>query len=301
MTTIMTLDPILTRRREIQRLAAASLGRRKFLSRFFTVLCIACLAVALIPLVAILYYVVERGISAWNASFFTNLPTPAGIPGGGISNAIVGSLIIDGIAAAGAIPFGLLIGMYLAESDGRIAGSLRFAADVMAGVPSITIGVFAYALLVTTLGHFSAISASFALGVLMLPVIARATETSVSSVPSELVDAGLSLGGRRAIIARRVVLPVALPGLITGILLALARAMGETAPLLFTAIGSQFWAVNPLQPVNAMPLVIYQNGIQAYPDLQQVAWGTGLFLVLIILVLNIGARVVAARLRRVRR
>jgi phosphate transport system permease protein len=248
----------------------------------------------------VVYYVVGRGAAAWSVAFFTHLPTPAGIPGGGISNAIIGSLIIDGIAAAGAIPFGLLVALALAESEGRIAGAIRFSADVLAGIPSITIGIFAYTLLVTTTGHFSAISASFALGILMLPVIIRASETAIRGVPRSLVEAGLSLGGRRLTVARRVIVPAALPGILTGVLLAIARAAGETAPLLFTAVGAQFWSLNPVRPMNAMPLVVYLNGIQAYPDLQRAAWGTALFLLLMVLVLSVGGRFVSAQLRKSR-
>jgi phosphate transport system permease protein len=263
--------------------------------------CRACLIVVLIPLVAILFYVASRGIAAWNWAFFSHLPTPAGIPGGGVSNAIVGSLIIDGVAAAAAVPFGVAGGLFLAESDGPVAGALRFAADVLSGLPSITIGIFAYAVIVKIQGHFSAVSASFALGVLMLPVIMRASETAIRSVPRELLEGGLSLGARRATVARKVVLPAALPGLITGVLLGIARAAGETAPLLFTVIGSQYWNLSPTKPMGALPLVVFQNGIQAYPDLVKTAWGAALFLVVMILVLSVGSRLVAARLRKVRR
>jgi len=304
MATISTdtlVDPIVARRTEIHRVAAASLNRRQIYSRIAITICGICLLVALIPLVAVIAYTAQRGIQAWSVDFFTKLPTPAGIPGGGIWNAIVGSLIIDGIAIAGAVPFGILGGLFLAESDGRIAGGVRFTADVMSGVPSIVLGIFAYIVLVRSLGHFSAIAASFAIAVLMLPVIMRASETALRSVPQTLTEAGLSLGARRLTVSSRVVVPAALPGLITGVLLALARGVGETAPLLFTAIGSEYLSTAPLKPIAAMPLVVYQDGIQAYPDLQTRAWGTAFFLVLMVLVLSVGSRLVAARLRRVKR
>ena len=262
--------------------------------------CRLCLAVGIIPLLGVIAYVVIRGISAWTVAFFTHLPTPAGIPGGGIANAIVGAAIIDGIAAAFAIPFGIAAGLFLAVSNGRIAGALRFSADVMSGIPSIVVGIFAYLLLVRTLGHFSAIAASFALGLLMLPIMMRAGETAIRSVPHELSEAGVALGARQASVAWRVQLPAALPGLLTGGILAFARAAGETAPLLFTVVGSQYYATNPAKPMAAVPLVIFQNGIQAYPDLVQIAWGTALFLLVVVLALSIGSRLVAARLRRVR-
>ena len=160
----------------------------------------------------------------------------------------MGSLIIDAMAAGGAIPFGIGAGLFLAESDGRIAGTLRLAADVLSGVPSIVVAIFAYAVLVAHgIGHFSAVAASFAIGVLMLPVIMRASETAIRGVPTALSEAGLALGARRATIARKVVLPAALPGLITGVLLAVARGAGETAPLLFTAVGSQYFSASPAQ------------------------------------------------------
>jgi phosphate transport system permease protein len=299
--TIMAADPVLARRAEIQRIAEATEHRRQLLSRLALLACRACLVITLIPLVALLAYVVIRGASAWNWAFFSHLPTPAGIPGGGIWNAIVGSIIIDVIAAAGAIPFGIAAGLFLADSDGRIAGTMRLAADVLSGVPSIVVAIFAYAVLVAHgIGHFSAVAASFAIGILMLPVIMRASETAIRAVPTVLSEAGLALGARRATVARRVVLPAALPGLLTGVLLAVARGAGETAPLLLTTINSQFFSASPTKPLAAVPLVIYENGIQAYPDLVKIAWGSALFLIVMVLVLSVGSRLVAARLRRVR-
>jgi phosphate transport system permease protein len=298
--TVLASDPILTRRAEIHRIAQQTDHRRDVISRVAMIVCRLCLVIALIPLVGVITYVVIRGIAAWNWAFFSHLPTPAGIPGGGIVNAIVGAAIIDGMAAAFAIPFGIVAGLFLATSNGRAAGALRFSADVMSGVPSIIIGIFAYIALVRTLGHFSAIAASFAIGILMLPVIMRASETAIRSVPDELPEAGVALGARQASVTWRVVLPTALPGLITGVLLAFARGAGETAPLLFTAIGSAYFVSNPLRPVASVPLVVFQNGIQAYPDLVQLAWGAALFLLVVVLLLSVGSRLLAARLRRVR-
>jgi phosphate transport system permease protein len=299
--TIMAVDPVLARRAEIQRIAEATDHRRQLLSRLALLACRACLVITLVPLVALLSYVVIRGASAWSWAFFSHLPTPAGIPGGGIWNAIVGSFIIDAMAAAGAIPFGIAAGLFLAGSDGRIAGTVRLAADVLSGVPSIVVAIFAYAILVAHgIGHFSAIAASFAIGILMLPVIMRASETAIRGVPKMLSEAGLALGARQATVARKVILPAALPGLITGVLLAVARGAGETAPLLFTAVGNPFFSIAPNKPIAAIPLVVYQNGIQAYPDLVKIAWGSALFLVVMILLLSVGSRLVAAWLRRVR-
>jgi len=298
---IMSFDPILTRRAEIQGASARSLGRRQFASRVALVACVLCVLVALIPLVAIVAYTVERGLPAWSVAFFSHLPTPAGIPGGGIENSIIGSLMIDAVAIAGALPIGILTGLFLAESEGRIGSGIRFATDVMSGVPSILVAVFAYGVLVTTLHHFSAIAASFAIGFLMLPVIIRASETAIRTVPKDLTEAGQALGARKGGITRRVVLPAALPGLVTGVLLAVARGAGETAPLLFTAIGSQYLSFSMLGPMAAMPLTVYQDGIQAYPDLQRTAWGTALLLLLLILLLSIASRMISARVGRTRR
>jgi len=257
--------------------------------------------VALVALVAVILYTIQRGLAAWSVDFFTKLPTPTGIPGGGIWNAIVGTVIIVGIAAVFAIPFGILGGLFLAESEGRIGAAIRFSADVLAGVPAIVLGIFAYIVLVKTLGHFSAVAGSFAVGVLMLPVIMRGSETAIRSVPKSLTEAGLSLGARHVTITGRVVLPAALPGLITAIILALARGLGETAVLLFTAVGNEYFSTNPSQPMAALPLVVYQDGIQAYSDLQTRAWGTALFLVLIVLVLSVTSRLTAAWVRREKR
>lgn len=283
---------------EIQQTATRSLGRRRVYGRIWVWLCAFTVVAAAAPIVAVLVYTVSQGIAAWNLDFFTQLPTPAGIPGGGIANAIVGSLIIDGIASGVAIPIGIVIGLFLAEMRGGFAEAVRFGADVLAGVPSITIGIFAYAVLVTTLGHFSAISASFALGILMIPIVIRGAEGAIRSVPGDLWEAGTALGVARAVVARRVILPAALPGVITACLLAIARTVGESAPLLFTAIGSQYFAFNPNQPMAAMPLVVYLNGIQAYPDLQRSAWGTALVLVAFILLLSLLSRWLSRRFRR---
>ncbi|MHB8717589.1 MAG: phosphate ABC transporter permease PstA [Candidatus Dormibacteria bacterium] len=292
------MSPPVSHRLLIQRTARRSLARRRAASSVVIAVCALAALAALSPLIAVLGYTVGRGIPAWSTSFFTHLPTPPGIPGGGISNAIVGSLIIDGLAAAVAIPFGVVCGLFLADQHGRIANGVRFGADVLAGIPSITVGLFAYAALVTTLGHFSALAASFALAVLMLPVIIRTTEAAIRGVPRDLWEAGLALGLRKAPVAFRIIVPAALGGIVTGCLLSIARAVGETAPLLFTAIGNQFFQLSPDKPMAAMPLVIYLNGIQAYPDQQQTAWGTALALITIVLVLNVGSRLVTRRLTR---
>jgi phosphate transport system permease protein len=292
------VDPVVARREEIQKVTRARVGRRHLQSRVAMLVCWVGLLAAVVPLVAVIGYTIKRGLHAWSVGFFTHLPTPTGISGGGIHNAIIGTLIIDGMAAVMAIPIGVGTAIYLADSSSRGAAVLRFSSDVLAGIPSIVIGVFAYTILVVTVGHFSAISASFALAVLMLPIIIRSSEIALRSVPKELLEAGAALAFPDWAITWRVALPVALPGVVTGVLLGVARAAGETAPLLFTAIGSQYWSISLTKPIAAMPLVIFLNGIQAYKDLQLVAWGTALALIVIVLILNIAARLWTARIRR---
>ncbi len=295
-----SLDPILSRRTEIQKIASASVKRRRVYSRVGIAVCLLCLVVACIPLLAIIGYTVAKGLPAWNSAFFTQVTKPEGIPNGGLYNAIIGSLVIDAVAIAVTVPFGILGGLFLAESNGPIAGAVRFCADVLTGVPSITIGIFGYIIWVKNFGY-SGYAGALAIGIIMVPVIMRAAETALRGVPVNLYEAGLALGARKATVARKVTLPVALPGLVTGVLLAVARGAGETAPLLFTIFGNQFLQTNPSKPMEALPIAIYNYSSQPYNDLVQIAWGGALLLMVVILVLNIGARLVSARLRRERR
>jgi phosphate transport system permease protein len=281
-------DPILVRRERIQGVAAASLGRRKMYSRIAVGICWAFLVIAIIPLVAVVVYVIIKGLPAWNTDFFTHPTYPEGIPGGGVWNAIVGTAEIGIIATAVTVPIGLTCGLFLAESDGKVAGAVRFTADVMTGVPSITIGIFGYIAFVKNFGY-SGLAGAFAIGLIM------------RGVPQHLSEAALALGARRATIARRVVVPAALPGIITGVLLAVARGLGETAPLLLTIFGNQFMQWNPTKPMNALPLTIFNDSSQPYPDLVQIAWGAALLLLVIVLVLSVGSRVLAWRLQKERR
>jgi phosphate transport system permease protein len=300
MLTDLPADPVVERRRAVQAAAAASLRRRKVGSRVALGVCWAFLVIAVIPLIAVVAYVVAKGLPAWNTDFFTHSTVPEGIPGGGVWNAIVGTIVITGIAIAVTVPLGLLVGLFLAESDGRAAAALRFTADVMTGVPSITVGIFGYIAIVRNFGY-SGLAGAFAVGFIMLPVIVRAGETAFRGVPTVLTEAALALGARRVTIARRVVVPTALPGVITGVLLAVARGLGETAPLLLTILGNQYLQWNPTKPMEALPILIYNNSSQPYADLVQVAWGAALLLVVVVLILSIGSRLLAARLRRERR
>jgi phosphate transport system permease protein len=293
-------DPILQRRREIQHVAAASLGRRKVYSRIAVGVCWAFLGIAIVPLVAVVAYVVVKGLPAWSVDFFTQVTVPEGIPGGGVANAIVGTVEIGLIATAVAVPLGLTCGLFLAESDGKIAAAIRFIADVMTGVPSITIGIFGYLAIVRNFGY-SGLAGAFAIGIVMLPVIIRAGETAFRGVPRSLNEAALALGARRATVTGRVVVPAALPGVITGVLLAVARGLGETAPILLTIFGNQYMEWNPTKPMEALPITIFNDSSQPYANLVQLAWGAALLLMVVVLILSIGSRVTAAFLQRERK
>ena len=290
-------DPSVERRRAVREAAASTLRRRKLGSQVALGVCWLFLAIAVVPLIAVVYYVILKGLPAWNVDFFTHSTTPEGVPGGGAWNAIVGTVVITVIGTAVAVPVGLLCGLFLAESQGRAASTLRFTADVMTGIPSITVGIFGYIAIVRNY-HYSGLAGSFAVGFIMLPVIIRAGETAFRGVPRSLNEAAMALGARRATIARKVVVPTALPGVITGVLLAVARGLGETAPLLLTIFGNQYLEWNPTKPMAALPTLIYSYSGQPYADLVQIAWGAALLLVVVVLVLSIGSRLLAAYLRK---
>ena len=264
------------------------LGRRRAVSRLMTALCAACTVAGLVPLVALVYFTVLKGRQLISLSFLTHAPTPAGIPGGGISTAITGSARIVGLALVMAVPFGLLTALFLYERKGRVAAALRFTADVYTGIPSIVVGIFAYAVLVVPLHHASTTAAAFALAVLMVPIMIRGNEEAFRSVPVDLWEAGVALGGRRSSVARRVVVREAFAPVVSANLLATARGVGETAPLLFTVAA----------PTSAMTLLIYDQGTQAFASAQQTAWATALVLLVLVFALSAVARLVAWRLTR---
>jgi len=277
------------RRRElVQRAAQRSLWRRRLAGRTGMLACLVALLVGLAPLVAELGYTVARGVGGLSLGFFLHAPTPPGIPGGGISTAIAGTAQIVGLALAISVPIGLFTALFLYERRGRLAGVLRFSADVLTGVPSIVIGIFAYELVVRGLHHFSDLAASFAIAVLMVPIMIRADEEAMRTVPVDLWEAGVALGAPRSRVARSVVLRGALPGLVAGNLLAVARGVGETAPLLFTVAA----------PTAAMTLLIFSEGTQALPAAQQTAWATAFVLLAFVLVLSVASRAVAWGLTR---
>jgi phosphate transport system permease protein len=276
------------RRPVIQAAARRTLRRRRAAGKAVQTLCVLCAAIALAPLVALVYYTAERGLSGLSFGFLIHAPVPEGVPGGGISTAITGTGEIVGLALVMAIPVGLMTALFLHERRGHLASFIRFGADLLTGVPSIVIGIFAYALLVRPLHHFSNLAAAFALAVLMLPIMIRADEEAMRTVAVDLWEAGVALGARRSRVARSVVLRGALPGLVTGNLLAISRGVGETAPLLFTVAAPTF----------AMTLLIYTEGTQPFPADQQTAWATALVLLLFVLALSGAARLVAWHLTR---
>lgn len=242
-------------------------------------------ALAAFALLAVLSYVAIHGFSALNADFFLHLPTPVGVPGGGIANAIVGSFIVVGLAALFALPIGLSAGIYLSEFGDNLFGDLvRYLTDILSGVPSIVMGIFAYTLIVARQGHFSALSGSFALGVMMLPLIIRTTEEMLRMVPASLREGALALGLPRWRVTVSVVLPTAAGGVLTGVVLAIARVAGETAPLLFTAFGNPFWNTDIRQPIATIPHTLFTYAISPYEDWHTKAWGAALVLAGLVLI-----------------
>lgn len=252
---------------------------------------------ALIPLALVLAYTIAKGLPAvTHLEFFTNVERPVDVPGAGIAHAIVGTLILVGIASLGAIPIGVLGGIFLAEyGTSRLGGAIRLGSDVLIGTPSIAIGLFAYALLVAPFHHFSGLAGSAALAVLMLPIVTRTTESAVRLIPGGLRESGLALGLPRWRVSLQLILPAAAPGVITGGLLSVARASGETAPLLFTSFGNPFLSFDPTQSMEALPHIVYKYALLPYPSLQQQAWGAALVLVVMVLIINLASRYVLRR------
>jgi phosphate transport system permease protein len=264
---------------------------RKAWSNLMAVIAGLCALACGVVLALVIIFVVGKGYKALNWSFFTKLPLPVGMSGGGVANAIVGSVEIILMASLFAVPVGVMAGIYLALfGRGQLAANVRFFSDVLTGMPSIAIGMFAYALVVIPTGHFSAHSAAVALAVIMLPIVVRTTEEAVRLVPGVIREGALALGIPAWKATLLVTVPVARPGIVTGVLLAVARVAGESAPLLFTAFGSQFWPKGLASPTAALPLVIFNYAISPYADWQQIAWGCALVLVALVFALNLTAR-----------
>jgi phosphate transport system permease protein len=254
----------------------------------------AATVLAVCPLLLILAFLLYQGASAVNVDFFVRLPKPVGEAGGGVANAIVGSLIVIGLAVVTALPVGILGGVYLAESrDRRLPWAVRFVADVLNGVPSIVFGIFAYTVVVLPMRRFSALAGGLALGLIMIPIVLRTTEEMVRLVPTALREAGLGLGLPQWKVSLRIVLPAARAGIITGVMVAVARIAGETAPLLFTALGNRFWHQGLDQPIAALPLQIYAYALAPYDDWHRQAWAGALVLITLVFLVSLAARLAA--------
>ena len=264
---------------------------RKITNVFMTALCAVALAAALVPLVSVLWLVVSKGARGLSWSFFTALPTPVGEPGGGVGNGIVGTLYLVALGCLFGLPIGIGAGVFLAEKgDGPVGKVIRFTAEVLSGVPSIVIGIVAYALVVIPMRHFSALAGGIALALLMVPTLARSTEELVRLVPGALREASLALGVPWWKTSLRVVLRTALGGLVTTTLLSVSRAAGETAPLLFTSLSNQYWNLKPGQPTAALTVQIFNYAISPYEDWHQKAWTAALVLLLVVGMLNLVSR-----------
>ena len=264
--------------------------------RLFTGGVILLSFMSLVPLFLILYYIGRKGVSAINWGFFTSLPAPVGEVGGGISNALVGTGILIAVACTLAVPIGIAAGVFLSEySKSRLAYMVRLVAEVLQGIPSIVIGIIAYLWIVVPTRGFSALSGGAALGIMMLPVVIRSTEETLKLIPATLREASLALGVPYYRTVLRVILPAGLSGIMTAVLLSIARISGETAPLLFTAFGNPFMEWNVLKPMNSLPLLIFNYATSPYPDWHTLAWGASFVLVVFVLLMNFVAKLVTRR------
>jgi phosphate transport system permease protein len=277
-------------------------GRRRLLSKIVVGLCGLAVLIALVPLTLVFFYVIKQGFASLNWAFFTRMPRPVGEAGGGMANAILGTFFLIVIASIVAIPVGMIAGVYLSEyGKERFATLVRFTADVLNGVPSIVIGIFAYGLAVLPVHRFSALAGGLALGFMMIPIITRTTEELLNLVPSTLREGALALGATRARAAFGVMVPAALPGILTGILLALARIAGETAPLLFTSFNNRFFSTRLDQPIASLTVQVFTYAISPYDDWHRQAWAGALVLVMFVFTFSVIARMVTRRLERMHR
>lgn len=265
---------------------------RRWKSRIMVGLLVVAAVLAVLPLLLILGTLIVKGAGSINLGFFTRMPVPAGETGGGVAHAIVGTLMIVGTACLIGLPIGIGAGIFAAEwPASRIGLATRFIADVLNGTPSIVVGVFAWTWIVAKQGHFSGLAGSAALAVLMIPMVMRTTEEMIKLVPHSLREAALALGYPRWRTSLQVVVRTCLPGIVTGALLAVARIAGETAPLLFTALGSQYMSTNIQQPMAALPLVVFTYATGPYPEWHRLAWATALVLIVVVLILSVAARI----------
>jgi phosphate transport system permease protein len=273
-----------------------SIKYRKLKDKLFLFTIYGIVIISIIPLFMIIYYISKMGISAINWSFLTTLPKPPGEIGGGIANAIVGTLILIGTSSIVAIPISIFIGIYLSEyQDTKLSSVGRYCLEVLQGVPSIVIGIIAYLLFVKPFGGFNALSGGLALAMMMIPIIAKTTEETLKLVPLAIKEAAIALGVPYYKVIIKVIVPTGLNGIITGIILGIARVAGETAPLLFTAFGNPFMSYDITKPMSSMPLIIFNYSGSPYDDWHAMAWGASFILLIIVLILNIIAKIVASR------
>ena len=286
------LDPVLANRLKHQPMAF-----RTLFNSGMTLVVFLCAVLALVPLMAVLSYLVIQGSSRFSLDLFTKLPPPPMVEGGGFGNAFLGTMVTVGIGSAIAIPCGILSAIFLAEfaKGTRFANWIGFLTNVLSGVPSIVVGVFAYSVVVLTTGGFSAVAGGIALAILMLPIIVRTSVESLALVPAESRQASVGLGATRFQTVSRVVLPAALPAILTGVLLAVARASGETAPLIFTSLFSQFWVSDVWKPTPTLSVLVFNFAITPYKNQQELAWAGSLILVLMVLIASILSKLVSKR------
>ncbi len=270
--------------------------RRKQFNTFFSAMIMTLAVLSVIPLFLILTHIVKEGFASLKPEFFTSLPKPVGETGGGIANALVGTFMLIGIATILALPVGIGAGLFLAEHPKSKIGELvRLSVEVLQGIPSIVIGLIVYMICVKPIGNFSALSGGIALAIMMLPFIVRTTEETLRLIPTTLKEASLALGAPYYHTILQVILPAGLNGIITGVLVSIARIAGETAPLLFTAFGNPYMNANPLKPIASLPHLIFTYAISPYDDWHALAWGAAIILLGFILMLNFGARMIASK------
>ncbi len=269
---------------------------RLFKDKLFKLLIIALAFISVTPLILILIYIAQKGLSVINWEFITNLPKPVGEKGGGILNALVGTIIIVGIASIISIPPGIAAGIYMAEQkESRISSIAKICIEVLQSIPSIVIGIIAYVWIVIPMRGFSALSGGVALAIMMFPLVVRSTEETIKLIPGSLKEAALALGVPYYKAILKIILPAGLSGILTGILVGIARIAGETAPLLFTAFGSPYLSFNIFKPMSSLPLLIFNYATSPYEEWHRIAWGASFVLVIMVLILNIIARVIAKR------
>ncbi|HMK52001.1 MAG TPA: phosphate ABC transporter permease PstA [Thermodesulfobacteriota bacterium] len=273
-----------------------SIRKRIIADKSFKAIVILLSFVSILPMFFILFFIIRKGISVVDWSFLTHLPKPVGEIGGGISNAIIGTLMLIIISTTFSVPVGVFAGIFLCEyRKGKFASFVKLAIEILQGIPSIVIGIIAYVWVVLSMGSFSGLSGGVALGLMMLPVIITATEETLKLIPDSLREASLALGVSYPRTILKVVIPAGLSGILTGILLSIARVAGETAPLLFTAFGSPFMNFNILKPVNTLPLMIFNYATSPYPDWHTLAWGASFVLIIFVLGLNLFTKVVTRK------